>query len=68
LWFLKLERINNVGRHKDTDARWAKKGNVDHFGYKNHVLIYSDTKLIFDYTVTSASVHDSIPCLDLMPP
>jgi IS5 family transposase len=54
----------HVGCHKDTEARWAKKGNEKHFGYKNHVLSDSDTKLILDYEVTEASVHDSIPCLD----
>jgi IS5 family transposase len=57
-----------VGSHKDTDARWAKKNQETHYGYKNHVLADSDTKLILDYEVTDASVHDSIPCLDLMPP
>jgi IS5 family transposase len=52
---------------KDTDARRSKKGNEKHFGYKNHVLVNSETKLISDYEVTAASVHDSIPCLDLVP-
>jgi IS5 family transposase len=58
----------HVGCHKDMEARWAKKGNEKHYGYKNHVLSDSDTKLILDYEVTEASVHDSIPCLDLAPP
>lgn len=44
---------------KDVDARWAKKGNETHYGYKNHVKADSKSKLIVDYTVTSASVHDS---------
>jgi IS5 family transposase len=58
----------HVGCHKDTDARWAKKNEEKHFGYKNHVLADSENKTILDYEVTDASVHDSIPCLDLMPP
>jgi IS5 family transposase len=58
----------HVGAHKDTDARWGRKNKEKHYGYKNHVLADSDTKLILDYEVTDASVHDSIPCLDLMPP
>jgi hypothetical protein len=32
------------------------------------VLADSDMKLILDDEVTDAAVHDSIPCLDLMPP
>ena len=44
---------------KDTDARWAKKGNETHYGYKNHAKADADTKFVTDYTVTAASVHDS---------
>ena len=44
---------------KDTDALWTKKGNVNYFGYKNHVKQDSKSKLITKYTVTDASVHDS---------
>jgi transposase, IS5 family len=25
--------------HKDTDARWAKKGDQKHYGYKGHINI-----------------------------
>ena len=45
--------------HKDTDARWTKKNNVSFFGYKNHVNADRKHKLIRQYTVTDASVHDS---------
>lgn len=44
---------------KDTDARWAKKGNETHFGYKDHAKVDADSKIITDYEVTSANVHDS---------
>lgn len=44
---------------KDTDARWTKKGNETHFGYKDHVKVDADSKLITDYAVTPANVHDS---------
>ena len=44
---------------KDTYARWTKKGDEMHFGYKNHVKVDSDSKLILEYAVTSANVHDS---------
>jgi IS5 family transposase len=58
----------SVRSHKDTEARWAKKGNEKHFCYKNHVLADSDTKIILDYEVTDAAVHDSIPCSEVVPP
>jgi IS5 family transposase len=45
--------------HKDVDARWTKKNNENHYGYKNHVKAQTSTKLIEDYEVTNASVHDS---------
>ena len=44
---------------KDTDARWTKKGDAVYYGYKNHVKADLESKLIVDYTVTSANVHDS---------
>lgn len=46
-------------RQKDTDARWIKKNGENRFGYKNHIDIDVDHKLIRDYEVTPASVHDS---------
>lgn len=49
----------NVGRQKDTDARWAQKNKEQHFGYKNHVSVDNKNKLIRNYEVTSAEVHDS---------
>ena len=44
---------------KDTDARWTKKNNETHFGYKDHVKVDADSKIITDYTATAANVHDS---------
>lgn len=44
---------------KDTDARWTKKGDEKHYGYKDHVKVDADSKLIMDYAVTPANVHDS---------
>jgi len=46
-------------RQKDTDARWTKKNNETHFGYKNNVCVDAKRKLVRFYTVTPASVHDS---------
>jgi len=44
---------------KDVDARWTKKNNATFYGYKNHVKADTKTKLIEEYIVTDASVHDS---------
>src|SRR5271168_261747 len=45
--------------HKDTDARWTKKNGTAYYGYKNHVNVDRAHKLIRNYKVTDASVHDS---------
>jgi IS5 family transposase len=44
---------------KDIDARWTKKGGQNHYGYKNHINIDRDTKLITVAVCTAANVHDS---------
>jgi len=51
------EKANKL-EQKDTDARWAKKGNEVHYGYKDHVKVDNKSKIIVDFTVTSANVHD----------
>ena len=56
----KPENIHKL-RRKDMDARWTRKGREFHFGYKDHVKADADSKLITDYTVTPANVHDSQP-------
>lgn len=53
-------------RQKDTDARWSKKGQEVHFGYKDHVKADQKSKLIQKYEVTDASVHDSQKISDLV--
>lgn len=46
-------------RQKDANARWAVKRSRAHYGYKNHVKIDADSKLIIAHRVTHAAVHDS---------
>ena len=46
-------------RQKDVEARWAKKGEETHYGYKNHINADQPNKLVQDYAVTDAAVHDS---------
>lgn len=50
---------------KDIDARWTKKGGQNHYGYvcpsgyKNHINVDRDTKLIAAQACTPAHIHDS---------
>ena len=52
--------------HKDVDARWTKKRQETHFGYKQHVKADVKSKFIDTYVVTDASVHDSQPTHQLL--
>ena len=52
--------------HKDTDARWTKKNDETHYGYKDHLKVDKDSKIITDFEVTSASVHDSRCMVELI--
>jgi len=51
------ENVNKL-EQKDVDARWTKKGSEVHYGYKDHVKVDNKSKIITDFTVTAASVHD----------
>jgi len=33
-------------RHKDVDARWTKKNEINYYGYKNHIQVDVEHKLI----------------------
>lgn len=44
---------------KDTDARWTVKNSRSYYGYKNHIIVDKETKIIRDYEITPACVHDS---------
>jgi len=47
-------------RQKDVHARWSARSHRHAYGYKNHISVDAQHKLIRDYTVTDASVHDSM--------
>jgi len=51
------ENVNKL-EQKDTDARWTRKGNETFYGYKDHVKVDKNSKVITDFTVTSANIHD----------
>jgi IS5 family transposase len=57
----------HVLAQKDLEAEWAKKGDETFFGYKNHAAVDDEYKFIRGYGVTGASVHDSVPYLDVLP-
>jgi IS5 family transposase len=46
-------------RQKDVEARWTKKHGRSHYGYKNHISIDRQHKLVRYFEVTDAAVHDS---------
>jgi IS5 family transposase len=55
-------------RQKDTDAKWTKKGGVNHYGYKIHGKSCTKSKFLITVKVSDASVHDSQmlePLLDI---
>jgi IS5 family transposase len=49
----------NKLRQKDVDARWTKKNEEKHYGYKNHVNADAANKRVHSYAVSDAAVHDS---------
>lgn len=53
-------------RQKDVDARWTKKNQETHYGYKCHTLVSTMTKIIEGYRVTGANVHDSQMFIQLL--
>ena len=46
-------------RQKDVEARWFRKSGGTHFGFKNHVAVDREKKLITNWDVSPATVHDS---------
>ena len=45
-------------RQKDVDARWTQKSGKNYYGYKNHIQVDAKYKIIRNYGITAASVHD----------
>lgn len=43
---------------KDTDAKYTKKRDEYHFGYKNHIKGDAESKLITEFVVTPANIPD----------
>ena len=51
---------------KDTDATWTMKHGKHQYGYKNHIKIDAGSKLIDEFEVTTASVHDGQVLIELL--
>lgn len=49
---------SNKLRQKDVDARWTKKNNQNYYGYKNHINVDAEHKLIRKFKITAASHAD----------
>lgn len=49
----------NKSRQKDVDAAWTTKHGKHYYGYKNHIKADKKSKLIDEFEVTPANVHDS---------
>lgn len=61
LEFAKKDKNGKMSKlsQKDTDARWMTKSGERHYGYKDHINADSKTKIITNFSVSSAAPHDS---------
>ena len=41
------------------DARWVKKNDINHYGYKNSICIDAEHGFIRRFVVTPANIHDN---------
>jgi IS5 family transposase len=51
---------------KDMEARFTKKNDQTYFGYKEHLAVDAESKIVTDYLVTTANIHDSQPAPELI--
>ena len=48
-----------IASQRDIDATWTKKHGKSYFGYKDHIKVDRESKLILSFEVTPANDHDS---------
>lgn len=65
-WLVDEPTTKHKLAQKDIDARWAKKNDETHFGYKDHIKVDQESKIITDFVITNASVHDSQVIVELV--
>ncbi len=56
----------NKQRQKEINSRWTKKNGKSVYGYRNHISDEAKHKLIWNFSVTSAKVHDSRVFFELL--
>ena len=56
----------NKEKKRDPEAHSAKKGNTWHFGYKMHIGVDRDSRLVHHVKTTSANEHDVTATSELM--
>ena len=44
-------------QQKDLDARWVKKHDINHYGYKNSIYTDAEHGFIKRFVVTPANIH-----------
>jgi IS5 family transposase len=54
----KIEHTKKQEQHIDRDGSFAVKNQQIHYGYKSHLKTDADYRLIRDYAVTTARLHD----------
>ena len=57
--FRELPKKSKRLQKKDLDARWVKKNDINHYGYKNSICIDAEHGFIRRFVVTPANIHDS---------
>ena len=45
-------------QQRDLDARWVKKNDINHYGYKNSICFDAEHGFIRCFVVTPANIHD----------
>jgi IS5 family transposase len=60
------EWSENKKKQKDMEARWQTKNKELHYGYKDHIKVDKESKLIMKYAVTTATVHESQKFVELV--
>lgn len=58
----------NKRRQKDTQGRWARKAGQTYFGYKNHISVDAQHKVIRRYAVSDAALNDRRVLDELLDP
>ncbi|MEM3907777.1 MAG: hypothetical protein QXZ17_13130 [Nitrososphaerota archaeon] len=56
---LKTEERMNAKERMSRDGRWTEKDFKSYFGFRLYIILEAETDTIANYSVTTASSHDS---------